>query len=125
MITNDEIGSQLVIFELFREIWISFRGTQIRGIEALKKDLLIDLHMKQKSTSYLHHDGCKVHSGFDHRRRFLRMRMKFSRYKKRISGKFSKKKFFSWNYFGLSKIVNRKSVKIAIKINSNFLGLRR
>ena len=65
MMHDDEVGSQLVIFELFNEIWISFRGTQIRDMKALAKDLLIDFNMKQTVTTYLQHDTCLVHAGFD------------------------------------------------------------
>ena len=66
MMYDEDIGNQLMVFELFRELWISFRGTQVRSIEGLKKDIEIDLDMKQTLTDYLKHETCYVHSGFNH-----------------------------------------------------------
>ena len=37
MIYNDEVNSHLVIFEIFGEVWVSFRGTQMHDISGALK----------------------------------------------------------------------------------------
>ena len=87
MIYDSSVGSHLVMFSLFGELWVSFRGTQVRDFRkgllkfvsiriieeyspknptysGLFRDIETDLRCRQKQTSYLP-DVCSVHSGFD------------------------------------------------------------
>lgn len=64
MIYDSSVGSHLVMFNLFGELWVSFRGTQVRDFSGLFRDIETDLRCRQKQTSYLP-DVCSVHSGFD------------------------------------------------------------
>ena len=40
LISNDVSGAHLVMFEIFGEIWISFRGTQLHDIIGILKVFL-------------------------------------------------------------------------------------
>merc|ERR1719402_499870 len=61
---NSDTGCQVYMFQVFDEIWISFRGTQLRDMESIKRDLLTDLNFKQHQATYLPEDN-RVHTGFD------------------------------------------------------------
>merc|ERR1712159_853423 len=61
---NSDTGCQVYIFQVFDEIWISFRGTQLGSLESIKKDLLTDLKFKQRQATYLT-EKSRVHTGFD------------------------------------------------------------
>jgi len=61
---NSDTNCQVYIFQVFDEIWISFRGTQLGNLESIKKDLLTDLKFKQRQAAYLTEES-RVHTGFD------------------------------------------------------------
>jgi len=64
ILKNETTGCQVYIFEFFDEIWISFRGTQVHNIEALKKDILTDMKIEQQNTKYFPQD-IQIHTGFN------------------------------------------------------------
>lgn len=64
ILDNQHSGCQVYIFRVFDEIWISFRGTQLKDIASLRKDMGTDLNFRQRVSSYLPDDN-KVHRGFD------------------------------------------------------------
>ena len=43
---QSDVGAQMILFVIFDELWISFRGTQFRNTESLIKDLLIDFKIR-------------------------------------------------------------------------------
>lgn len=65
-------GSALGIFfakiftpgKKFQTNFYIFRGTQLRDLESIKKDLLTDLNFKQHQATYLPETN-RVHTGFD------------------------------------------------------------
>jgi len=68
ILKNETTGCQVYIFEFFDEIWISFRGTQVHNIEALKKDILTDMKIEQQNTNYFPKEilgDVKIHTGFN------------------------------------------------------------
>ena len=69
MFNNETTGCQVVLFPIFNELWISFRGTQLKTFEGLKKDLMTDLKFQLKNASYLRNNF--VHTGFDESKHFL------------------------------------------------------
>ena len=58
------IPDQVYVFDMFDEVWVAFRGTQMCSIDAFIKDVTTDMHCVLKQTSYLPAD-CLVHTGFD------------------------------------------------------------
>ena len=64
ILDNQQSGCQVHIFRVFDEIWITFRGTQMKDIGSLRKDLKTDLMFGQRHPSYLPDDHM-VHRGFD------------------------------------------------------------
>jgi len=64
ILENQISGCQVHVFRVFEEIWICFRGTQVKDIASMRKDMKTDLNFRQRSTCYLPEDN-QVHRGFD------------------------------------------------------------
>ena len=64
VINDIETGCQVYVFDIFDEIWVAFRGTQVTSIDAFIKDVTTDINCALTKTDYLP-QNCMVHTGFD------------------------------------------------------------
>lgn len=64
VLDNQQTGCQVHVFRIFDEIWITFRGTNMKDIGSLRKDMKTDLNFSQRHPSYLP-ESHQAHRGFD------------------------------------------------------------
>ena len=64
ILDNQLTGCQVHLFRIFDEIWITFRGTNMKDIGSLRKDMKTDLNFSQRHPSYLP-ESHQAHRGFD------------------------------------------------------------